>query len=172
VSRDQNEVSTASGSDRVSLECPALTREAIAAAALSLVDIPFKHHGRDESLGLDCAGVLVAAFAKLGVSLREERIDYRRLPAEEHVVRCLEMNFQKLSAPTPISPVAVQEADIVHLRFKRDTAARHLGIVVEGSSGLMLVHGVQRSERVLLEPFGAVLQNATIAGVYSYPNLA
>jgi len=41
-------------------------RDALAAAAMQLVGVPFRLHGRDPRLGLDCVGVLVAAFAAIG----------------------------------------------------------------------------------------------------------
>lgn len=179
-------------------ELQTLTREAIADAAFSLVSLPFKHQGRDEAIGLDCAGVLVAAFRKCGVELQEEKINYRPKPDEAHVLRCLEINFA-LNDQGPFTqehwPICTQRTeietdhdycpcpchndiaptpaigDVLHLKFKRDTAARHLGIVVELAEVLMLVHAVRRDRRVLLEPLNSVLQNADIAGIYQWPRL-
>lgn len=142
---------------------PLLTREQIVAAALSLEGVPFKRQGRDETIGIDCAGVLVAAFRKLGVELQEERIDYRSQPAEVHVKRCLDMNFDLSPHSDTVFP-----GDILHLKFNRDTEARHLGIFVE-TSHPMLVHAVKTSRAVILDLFP--LANASIAGIYQWPRL-
>jgi cell wall-associated NlpC family hydrolase len=42
---------------------------AIWAAAEGLVDVPFRLQGREAATGLDCVGVIVAAFAARGVTL-------------------------------------------------------------------------------------------------------
>lgn len=41
----------------------------LAAAAEALVDAPFRLHGRDPATGLDCIGVILAAFAGCGRSV-------------------------------------------------------------------------------------------------------
>lgn len=152
-----------------------ITREMIAAAALTLVDRPYGHQGRDYEL--DCAGVLVATFRKLGVELQEETVNYRRLPPEVHIVRCLLMNFEPtmtlddLLAGEEISADDVEEGDIVHIKFKRDTQARHLGIIVAGASELMIVHALRTHRRVLLDLLRGALTNARIVGIYSWPAL-
>ena len=38
----------------------------LAQAALTLVGAPFRMHGRDPATGLDCVGVVAAAFARIG----------------------------------------------------------------------------------------------------------
>lgn len=40
--------------------------ERLGAAALGLVGVPFRMHGRDAATGLDCVGVAVAALAVIG----------------------------------------------------------------------------------------------------------
>ncbi|EIZ78296.1 hypothetical protein WSK_3178 [Novosphingobium sp. Rr 2-17] len=42
----------------------------LAAAALTLVGVPFRLHGRDSRVGLDCIGVLEAALKQCGASIR------------------------------------------------------------------------------------------------------
>lgn len=39
---------------------------ALASAALALIDVRFRLHGRDPATGLDCVGVLAAALAAIG----------------------------------------------------------------------------------------------------------
>lgn len=38
----------------------------LASAAIELVGVPFRLHGRDPATGLDCVGVAVAAMGKIG----------------------------------------------------------------------------------------------------------
>lgn len=40
--------------------------ERLGEAALGLVGVPFRMHGRDPATGLDCVGVAVAALARIG----------------------------------------------------------------------------------------------------------
>jgi cell wall-associated NlpC family hydrolase len=43
-----------------------MTGHALAAAARTLVGVPFRLHGRDPATGLDCIGVLAASLARCG----------------------------------------------------------------------------------------------------------
>lgn len=60
-----------------------MTGDRLAQAAQSLVGAPFRLHGRDPALGLDCVGLVHAAFAAAGLpvdaprtyALRNTRID-------------------------------------------------------------------------------------------------
>ncbi|MEE4451753.1 hypothetical protein [Novosphingobium resinovorum] len=47
-----------------------MTGEDLAIAARGLVGSPFRLHGRDPASGLDCVGVIEAAFAKAGMRCR------------------------------------------------------------------------------------------------------
>ena len=48
----------------------------LAEAALDLVGIPFRLHGRDPATGLDCVGVVAAAFDRIGHTV-DAPADYR-----------------------------------------------------------------------------------------------
>lgn len=50
-----------------------MTGSALAAAAATLVGAPFRLHGRDPARGLDCVGVVAAAFARCGLAPEEPR---------------------------------------------------------------------------------------------------
>lgn len=50
-----------------------MTGTELAAAAERLVGAPFRLHGRDPALGLDCVGVVAAAFAACGIRAVEPR---------------------------------------------------------------------------------------------------
>lgn len=140
-----------------------LTRHQIVHSALALVGRPFRHHGRDPKFGLDCAGLLVATFAPLGVTLAEGPRDYRAKPPEAYVTQCLAQNFRLIESP----PAA---GDIVHLRYKRDTEARHVGIIADAGE-LLIIHAV-RHQPVTLEPLYAVLAKTELKATYQWPFLS
>lgn len=50
-----------------------MTGADLAAAAAALEGVPFRLHGRDPARGLDCVGVVAAAFAVCGKTAREPR---------------------------------------------------------------------------------------------------
>jgi cell wall-associated NlpC family hydrolase len=143
----------------------------IAAAARELVGVPFSHQGRDIDVGLDCAGVLVATFAKLGVGLKEGPVNYRRQPAEAYVRQCLKLNFEPImeyEAGIDFSPVAPALGRILHIRFNRDSEARHLAIVVERSPEPSVVHATKANRRVLEEPLRGILAHSQVVGVWAF----
>jgi len=47
-----------------------MTGAQLASAALALVGTPFRLHGREAGVGLDCVGVIEAAFARAGRRVR------------------------------------------------------------------------------------------------------
>lgn len=68
-----------------------LTGRQLAVAAGALVGSPFRLHGRDPTTGLDCIGLLAAAFTALGASAKlpnSYRLRSRRLPDTSEIARC------------------------------------------------------------------------------------
>lgn len=51
-----------------------MTGADLARAAETLIGAPFKLHGRDPALGLDCVGVVAAAFARAGIAAEAPRL--------------------------------------------------------------------------------------------------
>lgn len=70
---------------------------------------------------MDCAGLLVASYAKLGITLVDIAA-YGREPWKDGLRTCVEANFQKVER----EPV---EGDIVLMRVRREP--QHLGIVTD-----------------------------------------
>jgi len=62
-------------------------RSRIAEEALALVDVPFRHKGRDQR-GLDCAGVLAVVRREV-LGLRDDFTDYPERPSPAIVMRSL-----------------------------------------------------------------------------------
>ena len=57
-------------------------------AAVELLDLPFKHQGRS-NLGVDCAGVLVHVFERLGLPYHDE-LGYPRNPYDGQLEKILD----------------------------------------------------------------------------------
>lgn len=89
-------------------------------AARRFLDTPYHHQGRTEH-GIDCAGLVVAAYAQLGVILIDLPA-YGREPWRDGLRRCVEDNFQLVDRePEP--------GDILLLRVRREP--QHLAIVTD-----------------------------------------
>ena len=156
------------------MNLPTLTRAQIAQAALRLEDVPFSHHGRNLEVGLDCAGVLVATFLPFGVRLWEESLDYPRMPKQDYILRCLGTNFiakhKGQFAKSVHLASYVENGDVLHIKFKRDSQARHLAIAVKDRE-MMIVHALKQARQVLVEPLSGLLTDAEIFGIYQWPRL-
>lgn len=87
-----------------------MSGEALASAARALVGTPFRLHGRDPRSGLDCIGVLAAAFAAIGRPAR--------LP-NGYTLRCRDVpDFGALAAGLGLEAAsgAVRTGDVLMLR--------------------------------------------------------
>jgi len=101
-------------------------------AARTFLGVPFRHQGRNPSVGLDCIGLLVAAATVLGLpQVAGDSTAYGRDPAHG----LLESYMRDLFG-SPVSDM--QPGDIVAIDFKG--AIRHVGIVGIHPGGLSLIH--------------------------------
>ena len=66
-----------------------MTPDDIIAAALECMGTPFLHQGRVPGVGMDCAGVLVHCFKRLGLPHQDER-GYPRTPFDGQLERILD----------------------------------------------------------------------------------
>ena len=113
---------------------------ALVAAARAYLGVPFRHRGRT-SAGLDCAGLLVAAYRDLGVQLPDLRV-YGREPHRNGLERAVEAAF---GSPADRGPCI---GDVLLMRFERDP--HHLGIVGDyAHGGLSLIHSYGTTGRVV-----------------------
>jgi cell wall-associated NlpC family hydrolase len=125
--------------------------------ARACLGVPFRHQCSDPRTGgLDCRGLLEWVAHRLtGRPLPAH--DYRRKPSgrEFHEKLSAEMDEIGLAAALP--------ADVVMIRFPRDTQARHAGFLARGpvvagagtEGELTLVHAFEREGpgRVIEEPY-------------------
>ena len=107
---------------------------ALSEAARAYIGVPFRHRGRSRA-GLDCAGLVVAAYAALGVALPDFRL-YGREPFRDGLVARAEAAL----GPPVAGPAA--DGDVVLIRYVRDP--HHVAIIgardYGGQTALTLIH--------------------------------
>lgn len=101
-----------------------MTGEELARAALALVGVPFRLHGRDPQRGLDCIGVLEAAASACGT--------HRALP-NGYALRSRHVpGLDRIAASLSLHPAsgALAAGDVVLLR--PGPCQHHLAIALDG----------------------------------------
>lgn len=116
---------------------------AAAAFARELIGKPFRHRGRGPT-HYDCAGVIVHAYARAGVLLRDLAY-YGREPARDGLREAVRANF---GDPLPIGAM-VQPGDVMLMRFNREP--HHLAIIGDARKGigLTMIHSYGEVGRVV-----------------------
>lgn len=125
--------------------------------ARACVGTPFKHQGRIPGVALDCAGLLVHVAASLGHSV-SDRADYARMPAGGQLEAAIADNV----AAGILRPVALADlapGDMVLMRFEREDAARHLGMV----AGDTLIHAYAVARQVVEHRIDATWRRRFVA---------
>jgi cell wall-associated NlpC family hydrolase len=106
-------------------------RAAVVAEALSWVGTPFRHSTRIKGLGVDCANLLVAAFAGLvDVTFPPYSPDWFLHSDRERLLEVISLHATRVDAPLALG-------DIATFRFGR--AVSHAGIIV-ALDPLTIVH--------------------------------
>lgn len=99
-----------------------ITGEDIGKSAYELIGIPYQLHGVDILVGLDCVGLLVAAFKTYGIDLIYPGT-YENPPPPRMLLKYLNMNFKEVQRE-PIT------GDVLLLSV--DANSQHLGIFYNG----------------------------------------
>ncbi|QWC56924.1 hypothetical protein F7D01_07275 [Erythrobacter sp. 3-20A1M] len=117
---------------------------AIAAAALTLVGTPFRLHGRDPALGLDCVGVIEWSLGAAGITLPLPRAyGWRNRSCDHLIPSCENAGGRIVGGPAWVG-------DIV---LARPGPGQHHLLVMTGPTGFVHAHASLR--RVVHQP-GAV----------------
>jgi cell wall-associated NlpC family hydrolase len=120
-------------------------------AARKYLGCPYHHQGRSMH-GIDCAGLLVAAYRDCGVEL-EDLPAYGREPWKDGLRAAVELNFHKVDRePEP--------GDVLLLRWGREPS--HLAIVTERG----IIHSYASVGKVVETSYGLAWRNRTV-GVYA-----
>lgn len=135
-----------------------MTPNDILLAARAAVGTPFKHQGRLVGKGLDCAGLLVHVARTLGIE-PIQRDGYARMPSNGQLEATLEENVAA-GILLKVSPRDLLPGDMVLMKFEGEGAARHLGIVGDGT----LIHSWAVVRRVCEHTIDDAWRRRIIAG--------
>jgi len=106
-------------------------------AARRYIDVPFRHRGRDRR-GLDCAGLIVAAFRDLGVLLPDFR-KYGKEPHNDGLVAHATLALGEPIATTPVDGTDLLPGDVIVMRF--EIHPHHMAVVGRHPLGhLSIIH--------------------------------
>lgn len=112
--------------------------------ARSLLGVPWVHQGRNPTVGLDCAGLLIVAYGE------SDEPDYGRDPQEGK----LEAEITSRVGPPLEGCEDIRAGDIVAMAYAGDI--RHCGMVALGDDGrLNLIHTDSRLGRLVEHPLDA-----------------
>lgn len=121
-----------------------------AARAYAVRNTPFRHRGRNPDRGLDCAGLVVVAYADCGVEVHDFK-RYGREPFNQGLEQHVE---QALGPAVKLAPVGyddLQDGDVIIFRFHVNP--HHMGIVAAveygGVAAFNIIHADGMSKRVI-----------------------
>ena len=123
-----------------------MTPDDIIAAASECMETPFRHQGRVPGVGLDCAGLLVHCFKRLGLPHQDER-GYPRTPFDGQLERILD------SQPS-LQRIALADAgpgDWLIMRMSRDP--QHIALHAGFERPRAVIYSVAVASAT---PFGAI----------------
>ena len=136
-----------------------MTPDDIIAAALECMGTPFLHQGRVPGVGIDCAGLLVHCFKRLGLPHQDER-GYPRTPFDGQLERILD------SQPS-LQRIALADAgpgDWLIMRMSRDP--QHIALHAGFERGHpYIIHSTSESGRVVRHRLDA-LNRTRVTGAY------
>ena len=101
--------------------------------ARNYLGTPFHHQGRVPGVGLDCAGVVVCAFAESGFPV-QDIAGYGRIPAGGVFIRAV------MEHCDTINLADVQQGDLMMFAFRDEP--QHIAIV-SSVAPIMLIHAYQ-----------------------------
>lgn len=130
-----------------------ITREAIVTAALSLLNTPFRHQGRDPVTGVDCIGLPLVVGKMIGYPYLADIYGYRRTPSANVLREMLRTNCDE------IDKNEVGPGDI-YLMKMGGIKPRHVAIKISDDLNLvegrepMLIHakGIGTKGKIVIEP--------------------
>lgn len=130
-----------------------VTRQQIVDEALKLLNVPFRHQGRDPKTGIDCVGLPYVVGASLGYPFLNDIKGYRRVPSADDIRQTLRSNCDEI----PVSDIGI--GDIILMRMG-GIKPRHCAIQVSDTLDLvrglepMMIHakGIGPRGKVVVEP--------------------
>ena len=94
--------------------------------------VPWVHHGRDAATGLDCVGLVLAVYERVGLSLADMDVPYAEGDCRRRgalLLRILDKRFKRIDAGGRFGPLDCESGDVLVLR---SGTLFHVAIVVDG----------------------------------------
>jgi len=129
----------------------------VLAAARSMIDTPFHHQGRQPGVGLDCAGLIVCAFAAVGIEVRD-RAGYSRQPFPGNMSAALSENAELVRGE-------LQPADVLWLRFDEP---QHLAFLTDRGT---IIHALYTRGAVCEHRFAAAWRHGRLVSAWRHPEV-
>ncbi len=126
-----------------------VTPGSVVAAARGFEGVPWVHQGVDPAFGIDCRGLLLCVARTLGYEPKTYPVTYRRRSPAAELRAALNEEMDEIDFSE------LREADVVLIKFPRDDAARHVGIIAQGLYERTIIHAYEPKKgggRVLEEP--------------------
>lgn len=129
--------------------------------AMAWIDTPYRHQGRINGLGCDCAGLVIGVAHEMGLS-DFDTLDYGRIPDGASIAAHCAAHLRRV----PIDDLAV--GHIVVMRWKSQIP-NHLAICVSHPlAGLALVHALATNRKVAMARLDEATR-ALIASAWRFP---
>lgn len=130
-------------------------------ALRSELDTPFKLQGRLSKVGLDCAGLAVAALQKLGEEVEDAR-DYNMRPDAQLLISLIEKN-----GLVKIKKSDIDVGDLIIMKF--DGNPQHLAFVTEKEDNNIRIIHANILKRKVVEHYLTDDLKYFIFAVYRFP---
>ena len=130
----------------------------VVSKAREYIGTPYYHSGRTKVGGVDCAGLVIAVFGELGVTITDTPDHYGRIVSTRQLMRTVRDNLTQVVGGLK----EAKAGDVLTIRFKRH--AQHLAIFTgEGT----IIHSYEGSGKVIENRLDDRWQRK-IVGVYRY----
>lgn len=113
--------------------------------ARSLVGVPYQHQGRSDASGLDCIGLVLAAYKHIGMTFDDVPTDYGRSPRPAVILNAITQHCEQVND--------LQIGDVIVMRMRHHP--QHLALYVGNneivhsymSSGCVVCHNLDDNYR-------------------------
>lgn len=150
-----------------------LSPQDVIAQARTWMKVPYKHHGREKSIAVDCAGLVIGVGRELQL-MDHNDFAYGEWPKADYLLReCDKVLEQEVLAKEAgedavLQHVAPGKVLVMYSRSPRE--AQHMGIVGEHNGRLTLIHAFSKRDMVVEQGLDNFWRKR-ILGVYRYPKV-
>ncbi|MBX3568762.1 MAG: C40 family peptidase [Rhizobiaceae bacterium] len=139
-------------------------RARIVAAALSWVGTPYRHQGRRKGVGCDCLGLVLGVWRDVYGSPAPAPLPYASDWSLQTGRDALLDAARRHCRETPVD--AALAGDLILFRWRRDVAASHAAILIDGDGGF--VHACEGNSVVVTRMVPQWRRR--LAGAFAFPS--